>query len=545
MQLNNNTASCDSTFFAQLLPGTAPTPGTASGTPNDGLPFEAVFTECTAPATVTTEAIEAAAALAGCLLLPAVPPPTTNVGLPDAQSGAEAEENAPDIAGDDGHDESTPPGWSRAVTSDRGLKGGWIEHAASEKFAAPASPATGAAASEANALVDAASPVPASGFTTERVRADARSDARMGFRPSPGTAVGAEAIPGTTMVPSGAARQMISAAELGATATPRTPGVLPGQPGWEPATDAASNPLEARPAVAALATPEFEIRDPGTSRSVNASATAAAEEGAGRTGDASRVSGGIAPAQAKFAARGSRDSGERSFRLQDRIKSFVTAESEEVETGDKLLGIDVAKTPETMASRFLSPSPHAATPEWVPGTAASVDRSPSDAAAATPAERATPAVSSAHEAVEVVLKAVSHAATREQRSVNLEIKVGDADLSVRVELQADQVRTTFRTESSDLRAALSHEWQSVAATVPAGERHVRVAPAIFTAPDHSTSNGSAGDSSSRQREQQAQREMTESSFASIRHLRPIAASSSNAAAPVAAVRNSQHLSTLA
>jgi hypothetical protein len=108
------------------------------------------------------------------------------------------------------------------------------------------------------------------------------------------------------------------------------------------------------------------------------------------------------------------------------------------------------------------------------------------------------AISSAHEAVEVVLHAVEHVASREQKSVQLKFSVGEAELSVRVELHANEVRTTFRTESPELRAALAQEWNQVSNATTA-DRSVRVAPAVFDGGDHSGSNASTGDNASRQR----------------------------------------------
>jgi hypothetical protein len=86
--------------------------------------------------------------------------------------------------------------------------------------------------------------------------------------------------------------------------------------------------------------------------------------------------------------------------------------------------------------------------------------------------------------------------------------VGDVDLSVRVELHASQVRTTFRTDSAELRAALSQEWEALSSSQP-GERTLKLVPAFVTSSEQSNLNSFSGDSSSRQREQRAERESSE------------------------------------
>lgn len=123
--------------------------------------------------------------------------------------------------------------------------------------------------------------------------------------------------------------------------------------------------------------------------------------------------------------------------------------------------------------------------------------------------------STAHEAVEVVLHAVEHVASRAQRSVQLSFSVAGEELAVRVELRADEVRTTFRTDSSELRAALAQEWQQVAAPVQS-DRPVRIAPAVFATAEHSALNAFAGDTSSRGRQQGASRGEAEAALAGIR-----------------------------
>lgn len=60
-------------------------------------------------------------------------------------------------------------------------------------------------------------------------------------------------------------------------------------------------------------------------------------------------------------------------------------------------------------------------------------------------------------AVEAVFTAAELAQRDGRSSVTLRFALGEADLSVRVEVQDDEVRATFSTESADLRAALTQE----------------------------------------------------------------------------------------
>jgi hypothetical protein len=119
-------------------------------------------------------------------------------------------------------------------------------------------------------------------------------------------------------------------------------------------------------------------------------------------------------------------------------------------------------------------------------------------------ELALDGVSSAHEAVEVVLRTADRLASLTHKSVRLEFSVGDEKLGVRVELRANEVHTTFHTESAELRTALAAEWQAVAASAHAGERTLRLLPAQFGGADQSAANGFSGDASSRHRDAQAQ-----------------------------------------
>jgi len=140
------------------------------------------------------------------------------------------------------------------------------------------------------------------------------------------------------------------------------------------------------------------------------------------------------------------------------------------------------------------------------GIAARAAEMPRDAAGAQAPEE----IRTAHRAVEIVLQTADQLSSRNQRSVNLRFLVGDADLNVRVELRANELRTTFRTDSSELRAALAHEWQFVTAASSAGDRGFRFAPPAFGQNEQPGHTALAGDASSQQRQGQAHRDPSES-----------------------------------
>lgn len=171
-------------------------------------------------------------------------------------------------------------------------------------------------------------------------------------------------------------------------------------------------------------------------------------------------------------------------------KSFVASDQKGVTQYDPTLGIDVAKTAPTMPAG--STYAHSSAPD--PTTALGTASSPTAARPeASPLPEQLNLVSTAHRAVEAVLDVTDRFTNRDQHSVNLQFSVAGADLSVRVELRGGEVRTTFRTDSADLRTALSNEWQTVTSQ-STGDRSVRLAPPVFTGSGQSASpfSGDAG-----------------------------------------------------
>jgi hypothetical protein len=228
-------------------------------------------------------------------------------------------------------------------------------------------------------------------------------------------------------------------------------------------------------------------------------------------------------------------------------KSFIGSALEAVTPHRKALGIDGAKPTPSMFANLLPASLQHPASEYAAEALASL-RDVSEALPGFTSERPE-ALSTARDAVKLVQQAAEQVSSRDQKSVNLQFSVGGAELTVRVELHANEVRTTFRTDSSELRAALSQEWQSVASSSSSGDRGIRIVPAVFTSSDQSTLNSSSGDAS-HQRNPHAERGESGPSRPAGSRLRGTGAGAASGVS-VSAVRSasapftSRHLHTLA
>jgi hypothetical protein len=225
-------------------------------------------------------------------------------------------------------------------------------------------------------------------------------------------------------------------------------------------------------------------------------------------------------------------------------KTFLSSANKRVATHTTGLGIDVAKPETVMSAPSLSNRPSFVAPleraSDAPALVASV--SPGGMPAAQPAVFA-------HRAVEAVMTVVERYSAGDRHSLSMQFSVGDADLSVRVEMRGDEVRTTFRTDSPDLRNALAHEWQ--AATPDLTDRSVRIAAPVFSANSASNFSSFSGDSAPQQRDARARRGEAEELFSSVSARSRAAAFGSSVDEPVApparaaASSTALHLSTLA
>ena len=96
----------------------------------------------------------------------------------------------------------------------------------------------------------------------------------------------------------------------------------------------------------------------------------------------------------------------------------------------------------------------------------------------------------ARRAVGAAVAATEQFASGDKQSVTLKFTVSGVDLGVRVELRGENVHTTFRTDSPELRSALAQEWQSFSNTNQTGDRAARLSDPVFTSSSSSTSANS-------------------------------------------------------
>ena len=126
----------------------------------------------------------------------------------------------------------------------------------------------------------------------------------------------------------------------------------------------------------------------------------------------------------------------------------------------------------------------------------------------TPVSSAADAGLSAHapRLVQEIRQIAERISVVDRNSVEVRFDFSDSDrLSVRVEYRDGMVQTTFRTDSSQVRDAISHEWQAQGAA--AEQRPYRMAEPVFSQTTSDQQNfSSQGDGSGRQRasEQPAQ-----------------------------------------
>jgi hypothetical protein len=172
-------------------------------------------------------------------------------------------------------------------------------------------------------------------------------------------------------------------------------------------------------------------------------------------------------------------------------KNFLDADKEEVKDDLPSVGIDAAKPTDTMAATFshrsLSPA----------NDRSMLTAFSTDASSATSETTATSAAADAHRAVDAVLSA-SERLTTSGQGVNLQFSLGGADLAVRVEMRAGELHATFRTNSPELRAALSNEWQAAAAQDAASP--LRMVEPVFAAANSSNAGDFSQSASSQQRD---------------------------------------------
>lgn len=195
-------------------------------------------------------------------------------------------------------------------------------------------------------------------------------------------------------------------------------------------------------------------------------------------------------------------------------KNFLTTEGQEVSLPEKKAGIGVAETRPTML--FTPHDTFSAVSPTVPAIVSVVPAQTQSVAAGSPEPMPQlVAASFAKRAVETVTSVVdAQAASKLQPvpSVQLKFKFGTEDLAVRVELRNGTVHTEFRTDSPELRAAITNEWKAVAAQPESALRFLEPVVSAATAPQTGTGSfaqqqqPSPGQSAAQQQQQQSQQQ---------------------------------------
>ena len=180
-------------------------------------------------------------------------------------------------------------------------------------------------------------------------------------------------------------------------------------------------------------------------------------------------------------------------------KYFLNTIQKEVAKVASAVGIGVAK----LGSIMSTASARSKTPAASEVPTGVVFSDPAIPVATFSAEAPVP-VSTVREAMAAVISAVDtleRKADVQQKSVELQLHVGDEKLGLRVELRDGAVHTTFRTESAEMSGALSREWHHV--VQPVAAREIRLAEPVFSSSGshEQTGSGSLGQGAAHHHEQ--------------------------------------------
>ena len=204
----------------------------------------------------------------------------------------------------------------------------------------------------------------------------------------------------------------------------------------------------------------------------------------------------------KFAAGARAISAAVSGAILVEKKDFLSTGRATVSAADPVVGIAVAEVRTDMSATPSNRSKTVTLVESLANVMVTLDQAP----AQTPAPAVPVMPAAVRETMAAVVSAVEALERRTdavQKAVDLQFHVGTERLALRVELRDGTVHTTFRTESSELRTALTHEWQAV--MQPVAGRELRLADPVFSAasgPGGDAAQGSLGQGTPQQRGQQ-------------------------------------------
>lgn len=307
-------------------------------------------------------------------------------------------------------------------------------------------------------------------------------------------------------------------------------------------TTVASDPLprmvsSSQPAISA----SVVVPDSATERDLPVSSMSPSDAATAKI--PTQAQGALANDAEKIAAGFSQsEGGQGSAGKQDQRNSLPT-DDKSVRMQAQRLGTNTAKSEPPMVASAQTTRSLIAEPEAMPLSAVPLTFD----AMVEEAAQAVEYSGSARKAVDAAMSLLDQSAKGTQRSVNLQFSVSGVDVAVRVEMRDDQVHTTFRTDSPEIRAALAQEWQTVVSTQSA-DRSQKLADPVFTSSANAgATSGDAG--ASQQREPSTRHGQWENThgFASSFAARGSEAASSAESQPGRAVRpeTTRHLDAVA
>jgi hypothetical protein len=195
-------------------------------------------------------------------------------------------------------------------------------------------------------------------------------------------------------------------------------------------------------------------------------------------------------------------------------KNFLVADAQDVKSDGQRDGTGIAKAGADMPASPTSSHPTAVTPGVTPSASPSVAGlggafvSPFQAPASPASITPTLAPVLALRAVETVLNVVDaqQVGSGQGGVVKLDFNFGGEALAVHVQMRGGEVHTEFRTNSTELRSALSSQW-----SVAAGQRDadgVRLVEPVFSSAQggSSTANGNSATTSFSSQQQGSQQQ---------------------------------------
>lgn len=217
------------------------------------------------------------------------------------------------------------------------------------------------------------------------------------------------------------------------------------------------------------------------------------------TPSATMVRDELLPAPANSAARTARETGGSGFAPAAAEKNSLNTRAPSVKLARSEAGISGAQSAGAMPELASAPSVFVAAPaaEAVPAVQAApamavapmlsaVDATSLAPATAPTRDQATALAHRAVEAVESVVDAQIAARLQPAPGVSLRFRVGQEDLAVRIELRGGEVHTEFRTDSAELRHAVTTEWRAMSARADAP---VRLVDPVFASHQDSPAGG--------------------------------------------------------